>query len=66
MGQTEDLKTAVAQVGVDLGEAVTRVEAKIAELGEVDADFSPEIEALRNASTSLDGLVADTETPPEG
>lgn len=61
MGQTEDLRTAVAQLGVDLGEAISRVEARIVALGEPDPDLSAEIASLRQFSESLDSLGADAE-----
>jgi hypothetical protein len=65
MGQYEDLKATIAQVGVDLGEAVGRVEAKIASLGDPDPDLTADIEALRSVSTQLDALAADpAPTPP--
>lgn len=58
MSQTSDLKEAVSQLGVDLGEAISRVEAKIVELGLPDPDLSADIAAIKNVSAALDGLVA--------
>lgn len=63
MGQTEDLRSAVSQLGTDLSEAVSRVEAKIDSLGEVDPDLTADIAAIREASTKLDALAADDTTP---
>lgn len=64
MGQVDDLRAAIAQVATDLQEATDRVLAKIAELGEPDADLSAEITNLGDISARLDGLVAG-EVPPE-
>lgn len=66
MGQYEDLKATIAQVGVDLGEAVGRVEAKIAALGDPDPDLSSDIAALQGISQQLDALASDPvpPTPP--
>jgi hypothetical protein len=64
MGQTEDLKSAVSQVGVDLGEAVSRVEAAIARGGEPDPDLSAEIANLRRFSEQLDSLAAEPAPDP--
>ncbi len=63
MGQTEDLKTAVAQLGVDFTEALARVEAKVAELGEPDPDLSADIAKLKEISVGLDALVAAPVVP---
>ena len=67
VGQTEDLRAAVAQVGVDLGEAVARVEAKIVALGEPDADLSADIAKLKEFSATLDSIATEapeTDEPP--
>src|SRR5215207_5857677 len=80
MGQFDDLRSGiaqvsanVAQVGVDLGEAVTRVEAKIRELGEPDPDLTADIAALTAAGTQLsdvsgqlDALAATPPSPVAG
>jgi hypothetical protein len=66
MGQTEDLKSSISQLGVDLGEAVSRVEAKIGELGEPDPDLSAEIAKLRTFSQQLDSLAAEAPVPDPG
>lgn len=64
MAQVDDLRAAIAQVATDLQEATDRVLAKIAELGEPDADLSAEISNLGDISTRLDGLVAGEIPPP--
>src|SRR5687768_13265839 len=61
MTQNEDLNAAIAQVGTDLGEAVTRIEAKLAE---ADVDLTDEIAQLRGYSDQLDGLGADPVEEP--
>lgn len=63
MGQVEDLRAAIAQVGTDLGEAVARVSDKIDSLGEPDPDLSADIANLQGISSQLDALAAD-EAPP--
>ena len=65
MGQFDDLRTAIGQLGTDLSEAVSRVETKIAALGDPDPDLSADIEALRAASAQLDALAADAVAEPE-
>lgn len=66
MSQVDDLRAGIAQVRVDLSEAVDRVMAKIAELGDVDPDLSADIAALGEIGASLDALVAApvVEEPP--
>ncbi len=65
MAQVDDLRAAISQVGVDLGEAVARVQAKIEELGEPDPDLTADIANLQSISTQLDSLVAaSVEEPP--
>jgi hypothetical protein len=63
MSQVSDLRAAIAQMGTDLGEAITRVEAKIANLGEVDPDLTADIASMREASMKLDALAADPAAP---
>jgi outer membrane murein-binding lipoprotein Lpp len=63
VSQVDDLRSAVAQLGVDLGEAVARVEAKVAELGDPDPDLTADIAAIRDASARLDALVASPVEP---
>jgi hypothetical protein len=61
MTQLEDLQAAIAQVGVDLGEAATRIEAKLAE---GNPDLSDEIATLRGYGETLDSIAADPVEPP--
>jgi hypothetical protein len=61
MSQTEDLRTAIAELGTDLGEAVTRIEAKLAD---ADVDISAEIAQLHAFGDSLDALAADPAADP--
>jgi hypothetical protein len=65
MAQIDDLRAAIAQVGTDLGEAVSRVEAKITELGEPDPDLTADIANLRSVSSQLDSLVAEQPDTPD-
>lgn len=63
MTDIDGLNAAIAQLGVDLGEAVARIEAKLAG---TDIDLSDEISTLRGFSEQLDALGADpVEPPPE-
>lgn len=81
VAQTEDLRAAIGdladhqrQLGVDLGEAVDRVEAKLAALGEPDPDLTADIASIRgvsdqlaDASSRLDALAAGPpDTSPGG
>jgi ABC-type transporter Mla subunit MlaD len=65
VAQIDDLRAAIGQLGVDLGEAIARVEAKIAELGEPDADITADIQKIRDVSAALDDLVASPAPPEE-
>jgi hypothetical protein len=64
MAQIDDLRAAIDQVGVDLAEAVTRIENRINELGDPDPDLTVEIAKLRDISTTLDSTVAGEPTEP--
>ena len=63
MAQIDDLRAAIAQVGVDLGEAIARVEARVAALGDPDPDLTADIAALQDVSARLDGLQASPAEP---
>jgi hypothetical protein len=56
MANIDDLNAAITQLSIDLGEAVTRIEAKIAA---GNPDLQPEVDAIRAASATLDALAAD-------
>lgn len=65
MSQIQDLRDSLAQLGTDLSEqnvalseAMARVEAKILELGEPDADLTADIQAVRDASAGIDAATA--------
>lgn len=62
MAQIDDLRAAIEQVGTNLTAAVTRVEAKITELGGVDPDLSGDIARLQEIGGQLEDL-ADSDTP---
>lgn len=62
MAQIDELRSAIAQLGTNLGDAVARVEAKIASLGDPDPDLSADIANLQMMSSQLDDL-ADDSTP---
>lgn len=62
VAKIDDLRTAIEQVGTNLAAAVTRVEAKIAELGEPDPDLTADIARLQDIGTQLNDL-ADDSTP---
>jgi hypothetical protein len=61
MTQNEDLNEAISQLGVDIGEATDRIEAKLAD---GNTDLTDEIATLRGFSTSVDALAADAAEPP--
>ena len=68
MTQIDELREAIAQAGVDLGEAVDRVEAKLAD---TEVDLGPEIEQLRSFGEQLDSIAvegpgSEGEPPVEG
>lgn len=65
MSDIDDLRGAISQVGTDLGEAVTRIEERLAN---ADVDLSTEIGQLRSFSEQLDSIAVDTPTeePPPG
>lgn len=60
MAQTDDLRTAIADLGTDLNEAVARIEAKLAD---ADVDISAEISQLHAFGDALDALAADPVEP---
>lgn len=62
MAQIDELRTAIEQVGTNLSAAVTRVEEKIAELGEPDPDLTADIARLQDIGSQLEDL-ADEDTP---
>ena len=68
LSQVEDLRTAIGQLGTDLGEAIARVEAKLIAAGDPDPDLTADIAAIKEASTRLDALAADpvVEPAPDG
>jgi hypothetical protein len=62
MSQTDDLRSAIADLGTDLTEAVERIETKLAN-ADADVDLTAEIDQLRSFGTQLDSLGTDPETP---
>lgn len=63
MATVDDLNAAITQLATDLGDAVTRIEAKI-NAGSTPADLQPEVDQLKAFSATLDSLAADPVTPP--
>lgn len=65
MAQIDDLRAAIAQVGTDIAEAVDRIQARLAALGEPDPDLSADIARLGELSSQIDALGAEAGTGTE-
>lgn len=65
MGQVDDLRSAIEENAGAAADAVSRVEAKLAELGEPDADLTADIQTIKDATAQIRSI-ADPATPDPG